>query len=84
MPLKRIYHNDLLKLCWKRLKMRLFSLTLALACFVISGAQSQENDLVRLPYNNPLLVVDLGVGLWAEPLPMDFDQDGDRDQQKTG
>jgi hypothetical protein len=79
MPLKRIDHNDLLKLCWKRLKMRLFSLTLALACFVISGAQSQENDLVRLPYNNPLLVVDLGVGLWAEPLPMDFDQDGDRD-----
>lgn len=36
-------------------------------------------DLVRLPYNNPGLVVDLGVGLWAEPLPIDFDQDGDRD-----
>ncbi len=36
-------------------------------------------DLVRLPYSNPGLVVDLGVGLWAEPLPIDFDKDGDLD-----
>ncbi|RKN80817.1 FG-GAP-like repeat-containing protein [Ulvibacterium marinum] len=33
----------------------------------------------RLPYNNPDLVVDLGVGLWASPLPMDYDEDGDLD-----
>ncbi len=32
-----------------------------------------------LPYNHPGLVVDLGVGLWAYPLPMDFDGDGNLD-----
>lgn len=29
--------------------------------------------IVRLEYNNPELMVDLGVGLWALPMPMDFD-----------
>lgn len=33
----------------------------------------------RLAYNNPDLTVDLGVGLWASPLPMDYDNDGDYD-----
>lgn len=33
----------------------------------------------RLSYNNPGLTVDLGVGLWASPLPMDYDDDGDLD-----
>jgi len=33
----------------------------------------------RLAYNNPGLVVDLGVGLWAYPLPCDYDGDGDND-----
>ena len=43
-------------------------------------AQSDaQADLVRLPYSNPGLIVDLGVGLWAEPLPIDFDRDGDLD-----
>ncbi|PCE62778.1 FG-GAP repeat domain-containing protein [Sediminicola luteus] len=36
-------------------------------------------DLVRMPYNHPGLTVDLGVGLWANPLPVDYDQDGDYD-----
>jgi hypothetical protein len=36
-------------------------------------------DFVPLRYNNPGLVVDLGVGLWAWTLPMDFDGDGDLD-----
>ncbi len=35
--------------------------------------------LERVPYRNQSLVVDLGVGLWAQPLPMDFDGDGDWD-----
>ena len=35
--------------------------------------------LEPLRYNNPGLVVDLGVGLWAGPLPLDFDGDGDLD-----
>lgn len=30
----------------------------------------------RLRYNNPGLVVDLGVGLWAVPLPMDYTGNG--------
>ncbi len=33
----------------------------------------------RLKYNNPGLVVDLGVGLWGNPLPVDYDNDGDFD-----
>ena len=35
--------------------------------------------LEPLHYNNPGLTVDLSVGLWAEPLPMDFDGDGNLD-----
>ena len=38
-----------------------------------------ELEFTRVEYNNPGLVVDLGVGLWAQPLPMDFDEDGDYD-----
>lgn len=43
--------------------------------------QDAEKDwkLKPLRYNNPGLVVDLGVGLWADPLPVDYDQDGDWD-----
>jgi len=32
--------------------------------------------LEPLHYNHPGLTVDLSVGLWADPLPMDFDGDG--------
>lgn len=35
--------------------------------------------LDRLPYNNPGLAVDLGVGLWSCPVPCDADGDGDHD-----
>ena len=35
-------------------------------------AAAQPGGLERLAYNHPGLVVDLGVGLWAYPLPMDF------------
>jgi len=38
-----------------------------------------REGLERLEYRNPGLVVDLGVGLWAEPMPMDYDGDGDLD-----
>src|SRR6188768_3249833 len=30
----------------------------------------------KLSYQNPGLVVDVGVGLWASPMPMDFNHDG--------
>jgi hypothetical protein len=33
----------------------------------------------RLPYQRDDLVVDLGVGLWASPFPVDYDGDGDND-----
>ena len=36
-------------------------------------------SLERLKYNHPGLTVDLGVGLWASPLPMDFNGDGQLD-----
>jgi hypothetical protein len=32
--------------------------------------------IAQVKHNNPGLLVDLGVGLWAWPLPMDFDEDG--------
>lgn len=61
------------------------SVVIAIAAFgpLTSSSQAQtagpEPDLVRLQYANPGLVVDLGVGLWAEPLPIDYDGDGDLD-----
>jgi hypothetical protein len=36
-------------------------------------------EMPRLAYNNPDLVVDLGVGLWSWPLPMDYNGDGKMD-----
>jgi hypothetical protein len=36
-------------------------------------------DLERVKHRNPGLVVDLGAGLWAFPIPVDFDEDGDHD-----
>ncbi|HTV01780.1 MAG TPA: VCBS repeat-containing protein [Luteitalea sp.] len=42
-------------------------------------AQAQEAPLQPLAYNNPGLTVDLGVGLWAWPIPWDVDRDGDVD-----
>lgn len=38
-----------------------------------------NNALKRLEYLNPGLKADLGVGLWGNPLPVDFDRDGDAD-----
>lgn len=42
-------------------------------------AGQHDEVLERLRYNNENLVVDLGVGLWANPIPMDYDSDGDWD-----
>ncbi len=46
---------------------------------VFSSHVARADGLERLKYNNPGLTVDLGVGLWAFPLPMDFDGDGKLD-----
>ncbi|MEN8202435.1 MAG: VCBS repeat-containing protein [Bacteroidota bacterium] len=36
-------------------------------------------ESVRLKHHNDGLIVDLGVGLWANPIPVDWDRDGDTD-----
>lgn len=50
---------------------------LELICYA-QKADSEEK-LHQLQYRNEGLQVDLAVGLWASPLPMDFDKDGDMD-----
>ena len=56
---------------------------LILIASLLSTSSSPENTVtpesVRLHHNNPDLIVDLGVGLWANPIPDDWDQDGDTD-----
>lgn len=62
--------------------MRLCTL-LILAIFGLGTAQalpiSEGSNMIRVPYNHPGLVADLGVGLWAVPMPVDWDGDGDHD-----
>ena len=41
--------------------------------------QYSNNQLNKLEYNNPELLVDLDAGFKAVPMPMDFDGDGDID-----
>ncbi|MFM9032592.1 MAG: hypothetical protein ACKOTF_18335 [Opitutaceae bacterium] len=60
------------------------NLALALVVLVSSGlasaARAAESPVLsRLLHHNPGLLTDLGVGLWAWPLPMDFDEDGRMD-----
>ena len=50
--------------------------------FINANAQKKRDALPRLQivkYNNPDAIVDLGIGLWAQPFPMDFDEDGKMD-----
>lgn len=60
------------------LRSLLYSIALFVAAAGFSTAQDTE-DLQPLTYGDRDLVVDLGVGLWAHPVPMDFDGDGDHD-----
>jgi len=54
--------------------------TAALSIASATGQQAGDGpESVRLAYHNPGLVVDLGVGLWANPVPVDWDLDGDTD-----
>ena len=55
------------------------------ACAVFAAQPGQVKDLPyrpapgempRLAHHQPGLIVDLGVGLWAWPLPMDYNRDG--------
>src|SRR5471032_543477 len=56
------------------MKLRLDLFVLALLAIV--PGRAAEGKFSRIAYNNPGLVVDLGVGLWAWPLPMDYNGDG--------
>jgi hypothetical protein len=53
-------------------------LCLLLVCLT-PALPSAAAELQRLPYNHPGLVVDLAVGLWAAPVPIDFNGDGKLD-----
>jgi hypothetical protein len=53
------------------------SLLSLLACTsFLAGPSASAAEIERLRYENPGLLADLGVGLWAWPLPMDFNEDG--------
>ena len=54
-------------------------LLLIFMLFCFGEATLNASKLERLKYNNPDLIVDLGVGLWGWPLPVDYDSDGDFD-----
>ncbi|MEO9004303.1 MAG: VCBS repeat-containing protein, partial [Ginsengibacter sp.] len=58
------------------------NLLMLLFSFSYSNAQQKIETLPNLQivkYNNPGAIADLGVGLWAQPFPMDFDNDGKMD-----
>lgn len=49
----------------------------AVSAVARSADDSPPPALQPLKHNNPGLETDLGVGLWAMPMPMDDDRDGD-------
>lgn len=52
------------------------ALPILLSIFGLLGVAKADDQISQLKYNNPGLLVDLGVGLWAWPLPMDWNDDG--------
>ena len=56
------------------------ALAASLAVFALPlSAEETDWKLQPLPYNHPGLEVDLGVGLWAWPMPLDYNGDGRTD-----
>ncbi len=53
------------------------------AVFLLSSSYciwgQPNNTEARVKYNNPEATVDLGVGLWGIPIPLDYDKDGKMD-----
>jgi hypothetical protein len=60
------------------------SLRLLLVSLAVLSLRAEDEKMPRLAYHHPRLVVDLGVGLWAWPLPMDYDGDGLMDLVMSG
>lgn len=56
-----------------------YFLAFALATDIVTAQDTSLPQFTPLKFNDSSLVVDLGVGLWAQPLPMDYDSDGDLD-----
>jgi hypothetical protein len=56
--------------------LRAVRLATGLALPVLGFAATPAEVLPRLAHNNPGTLTDLGVGLWAWPLPLDYNQDG--------
>src|SRR5687768_18495834 len=56
--------------------MRRIAFLVSLFALTAIPFRAADEVLPRLPYNNPGALPDLGVGLWAWPLPMDYNQDG--------
>jgi hypothetical protein len=54
-------------------------IAIALLAFCICTNIAVAQTLTPLAYNHPGLIVDLGVGLYAYPIPTDVDHDGDLD-----
>jgi len=48
----------------------------ATACAAPAAPAAEGDAIAKLSHHNPGLLTDLGVGLWAWPLPMDYDGDG--------
>lgn len=58
------------------MKKQVYFLYFLLLLIVPFASKVFGQQLERLSYNNPGLLVDLGVGLWAWPLPMDYNDNG--------
>jgi hypothetical protein len=58
--------------------MKKAAISIGITVLFLLGARfaSPSGGLEPLKYNHPGLLVDLGVGLWAWPLPMDFNGNG--------
>ncbi|MDO9634186.1 MAG: VCBS repeat-containing protein [Paludibacter sp.] len=54
----------------------IYILLFVVICSMLSSFAQLTNHDSRVKYNNPGLVVDLGVGLWGAPIPVDYDNDG--------
>lgn len=61
------------------MKLKRLTQCLLITASIISYAQTPDEPLIRLEYKDTTSSKDLAVGLWANPLPMDYDEDGDLD-----
>ena len=58
---------------------RILNNVVAVLIFIVLGVNISASNLPEakiIHYNNEDLIVDLGVGLWAFPIPYDYDRDG--------